>query len=146
VLVAGELRQLATPRELVARPADWFVASFTGANLLRGNARRTGNERTLVRLESGEEIYSADEAEGEVGVVVYPWEIAIGRDSEAGSDNVIRGEIRSIAHVGDRVRVQVGPLTAELVAASLDHLGLAPGTVVVASFKANGTRLVPPGH
>ena len=38
VLVAGSLRQLAPPAELVASPADAFVAAFTGANLLHGTA------------------------------------------------------------------------------------------------------------
>ena len=36
MIVEGRLRQVATPGELVAHPADIFVASFTGANLLRG--------------------------------------------------------------------------------------------------------------
>ena len=36
VLVQGRLRQLGTPAELVASPADPFVASLTGANVLRG--------------------------------------------------------------------------------------------------------------
>ena len=40
VVVEGRLRQLGTPAELVARPQDAFVASFTGANLLRGRALR----------------------------------------------------------------------------------------------------------
>ena len=40
VIVEGKLRQFASPQELVSRPADGFVASFTGANLLRGTARR----------------------------------------------------------------------------------------------------------
>ncbi len=44
VLVDGTLRQFASPQELVSHPADAFVASFTGANLLRGTART--NERT----------------------------------------------------------------------------------------------------
>ena len=44
VLVDGELRQLATPSELVDRPTDAFVASFTGANLLRGNAPALDDE------------------------------------------------------------------------------------------------------
>ena len=30
VIVDGRLRQLASPQELVAQPADAFVASFTG--------------------------------------------------------------------------------------------------------------------
>ena len=37
--VDGKLRQLATPAALVARPADAFVGSLTGANLLPGRAR-----------------------------------------------------------------------------------------------------------
>ena len=40
VIVEGRLRQTGTPGELVAEPADAFVASFTGANLLNGYARR----------------------------------------------------------------------------------------------------------
>ena len=48
VLVDGSLRQLAAPQEMVAHPADGFVASFTGANLLHGIARpgRTGSRRS----------------------------------------------------------------------------------------------------
>jgi molybdopterin-binding protein len=41
------------------------------------------------------------------------------------------------------VRVRVGPLTAEITAASAERLALRPGDVVFASFKASGTRLVP---
>ena len=37
---------------------------------------------------------------------------------------MIRGEIRSIAHVGNRVRVRVGPVTAEVTEASVEKLGL----------------------
>ncbi len=39
VIIDGTLRQLASPQEMVAHPADGFVASFTGANLLHGIAR-----------------------------------------------------------------------------------------------------------
>jgi molybdate transport system ATP-binding protein len=139
VLVEGRLRQLAPPPQLVARPADAFVAAFTGANLLYGTARRDG-ALTIVQLESGEEIRSADEAEGPVGVVVYPWEVLLGAVAQA--DNAIRGEVRSIAHVGNRVRVHVGPLTAEVTAATLEQLGLRVGATAVASFTALGTRLI----
>ena len=144
VLVDGRLRQLATPQQLVARPADAFVASFIGANLLRGTAQQAGDGLTLVRLESGEGVYSVDPAEGEVGVVVQPWEVVLGRSHRGDpAVNEIRGEIRSVAHVGNRVRVQVGPLTAELTGEPDDPIELAPGTAVVASFAVSGTRLVP---
>src|SRR4029450_5213643 len=58
VIVDGKLRQFGRSSELVDRPTDAFVASFTGANLLRGVARRLDNDMTLVQLESGELVYS----------------------------------------------------------------------------------------
>ena len=146
VLVDGSLRQLASPAELVARPRDGFVAAFTGANLLHGRARRDGGSLTTVRLESGDEVFSADEAEGEVGVVVYPWEVSVSRTHEAelGSAlNVVRGEVGSVVEVANRVRVRVGPLTAEVTTASAERLELGRGGVAYATFKATGTRLVP---
>src|SRR3954469_14958614 len=77
VIVEGTLRQLASPQELVSSPADAFVASFTGANVLRGVAARAGDGLTRVRLESGETVISTDAAVGEVEVVVYPWDVAL---------------------------------------------------------------------
>jgi ABC-type sulfate/molybdate transport systems ATPase subunit len=144
VIVDGKLRQLATPEELVASPADTFVASLTGANLLHGVVETRHDELTLVRLDSGERIYSTDAASGDVGVVVYPWEITVGRVPQQGSAlNVIAGDIRSVVHVGSRVRVRIGPVTAEVTAASASALDLAGGGAAVATFKATGTRLLP---
>jgi molybdate transport system ATP-binding protein len=144
VLVDGTLRQFASPQELVSHPADAFVASFTGANLLRGTAHKREDDLTLVELEGGTTVYSTDYAEGPVGVVVYPWDVAVGHQHQPDSAmNVIEDTIRSVVHVGNRVRVRIGPVTAEVTEASVERLGLTPGTRVVASFKATGTRLVP---
>jgi molybdate transport system ATP-binding protein len=144
VIVDGRLRQFATPNELVDRPADAFVASFTGANLLRGTARRLDDDITAVQLETGEIVYSTDRAEGHVGVVVYPWEVSIGRVHHQDSAmNLIEGEVRSVVAVGNRVRVRIGPITAEVTASSADKLELDRGGTAFATFKATGTRLVP---
>jgi molybdopterin-binding protein len=146
VLVDGELRQLGTPRELVSQPADPFVASFTGANLLHGAVELHDDGVTRVRLASGEVVYSTDRADGEVGVVVYPWDVSIGRvHADDSAMNLVQGEVASVAHVGNRVRVRVGPLTAEVTEASAERLDLTVGSRVYASFKATGTRLVPLG-
>jgi molybdate transport system ATP-binding protein len=143
VIVDGKLRQLATPDELVRNPADTFVASFTGANLMRGRARLGENGLTVIRLDGGQTIFSTDAVEGDVGVVVYPWEISIARVQQAGSAlNLIDDEVRSIVYVGNRVRVKVGPVIAEVTNASVDQLGLELGQRVLATFKATGTRLV----
>ena len=144
VLVEGQLRQIGAPEELVSRPADPFVASFTGANLLRGHAELLDYGLTSIRLETGEVVYSTDRARGEVGVVVYPWDVSVGRVHVDGSAlNLVAGEVTSVVPVGNRVRVRIGPLTAEVTAASAEKLELARGGTVYASFKATGTRLVP---
>ncbi len=143
VVVDGQLRQLASPQDLVSRPADAFVAAFTGANLLRGIGSPGRDDLTEIRLESGELIFSADRAEGPVGVVVYPWEVSVGHVHQPDSaQNVIEGEIRSLVHVGNRVRVRIGPITAEVTVGSVAKLELEVGGRAVASFKATGTRLV----
>jgi molybdate transport system ATP-binding protein len=142
VIVDGTLRQLASPAELVARPADAFVASFTGANLLHGVATRADG-LTEVRLAGGERVFSTDDATGEVGVVVYPWEIAVSREPTHDSPlNVVRGDVGSVFEVGNRVRVRIGPVTAEVTSSSVERLELERGGVAYATFKATGTRLV----
>jgi ABC-type sulfate/molybdate transport systems ATPase subunit len=146
VIIDGRLRQYGPPQDLVANPADVFVASFTGANVVRGVARRGEGELTVIELESGHRVYSTDEGNGQVGVVVYPWEVSIGHTHAPDSAmNVIEDAVRSIVHVGNRVRVKIGPVTAEVTEPSWEKLALGPGAPAVASFKATGTRIVSSG-
>ena len=71
---------------------------------------RYEGELTEIVLEGGERIFSTDEAEGDVGVVVYPWEVSVARaHADDSALNVIRGEVGSVVEVGNRVRVRVGP-------------------------------------
>ena len=91
-------------------------------------------------LDAGGSAFSTDQAEGRVGLAVYPWEVALARTESADSAvNHVRGEVRSLVALGNRVRVRVGPLTAEVTAASAERLALAEGERVVASFKATAT-------
>ncbi len=144
VLVGGKLVQLGAPADLVARPADPFVASFTGGNLIPGIASRREGGLTEIVLETGGFLYSTDGLEGRVGVVVHPWEVSVAREPPGDSTlNHVRAPIVAMTPAGNRVRVRVGPLVAELTAASAERLGLEPGVVAVASFKATAARLVP---
>ena len=144
VMVAGRIVQIGTAAELLAHPVDAFVAEFAGGNVLLGHARPLANGLTEVALEAGPRVVSTDAADGAVGVVVYPWEIALARRlPEDSSLNHVEDAIASLIPVGNRIRVRVGPLTAEVTAASADRLGLREGETVVASFKATGTRLLP---
>ena len=142
-LTDGRVRQIGTPSELVAAPADAFVASFTGANVLAGVARPGADGLTEVALAGGGVVYSVDEALGDVEVAVYPWDVSISREQPHDSAlNHVHGPITSLVVVGNRARVQVGGLVGEVTAASVERLGLAERDVVMASFKAAATRLV----
>jgi molybdate transport system ATP-binding protein len=145
VLRDGRLLQLGTPAELVDSPADPFVASLTGGNLLPGRAQSVANGLTAVVLEAGGTVLSTETGAGRVGVVVQPWEVTLARTATVDDSalNHLPGVVASVFPFGNRVRVRVGPLTAEVSAASADRLRLAPGETVVASFKATAARLVP---
>jgi molybdate transport system ATP-binding protein len=143
VLVDGRLRQTGSPADLVAAPADPFVASFTGANLLHGRADGTRGGTTGVRLDDGTVIATSDDGDGAVTLAVYPWDITISRSRPDDSAmNVIAGSIMGITELGDRARVTIGHLTAEITVDSRRRLALEPGQNAFASFKATGTRIV----
>jgi molybdate transport system ATP-binding protein len=151
VVVEGQLRQTGTPGELVAAPSDPFVASFTGANLLHGRAEPSSDpassDATRVRLADGTLLTTADTGRGDVVLAVYPWDVTIATTAPNDSAmNLVSGPIGSIAELGNRVRVTIGPLSAEITADSLHRLGLEVGQQAFASFKATGTRIVANGQ
>jgi molybdate transport system ATP-binding protein len=142
VLVEGRVVQDGSAEELIARPANAFVAELAGGNLVQGMAHLRRDGLTEVVLESGDVIVSSDVAVGPVGVVIHPWEISIARaEPEDSAQNHIRARIESIVPIGNRQRVRIGPVTAEITAASADELGLEESQIVVATFKATATRL-----
>jgi ABC-type sulfate/molybdate transport systems ATPase subunit len=144
VIRDGQILQLGTPGELVAVPVDPFVASFTGALLLPGSAVGSRNGLTEVALDAGYTAWSADSASGRVNVAVYPWDVSLGAVAEDDSRlNHLTAPVTSIAPMGNRVRVTVGPVVAEITGASAERLDLRPGGTVTASFKATSTRLFP---
>lgn len=143
VIERGRIVQEGAPEDLVARPANGFVASLTGANLLTGAARRDG-ALTAVTLDGGGVVYSGDQLVGRVGVVVHPAEVTLARaEPDDSALNRVRGPVLSLVRLPGRVRVRVGPLTAEVTPRSADRLALREGEPAVAVFKASGTRLVP---
>jgi molybdate transport system ATP-binding protein len=144
VLVEGRILQLGASEELVSTPSDAFVASFTGANLLHGVARAGRDGLTEVTLDAGGTVWTSEAGSGRVAVAVYPWEVSVSRDMPDDSAvNHLRAPVVSVVALGNRARVRVGPLTAEVTEASARRLALGEGEVVVASFKATGARLLP---
>ena len=144
VISEGRILQVGSPTDLVALPTDAFVASFTGATLLPGQTVETHDGLTRVALDGGLVLWSADDASGPVNVALYPWEVSLGSATPDDSrQNHVSGPVISLAPMGNRVRVRVGPFVAEITSASAERLDLRPGTVVTASFKATAARLFP---
>jgi molybdate transport system ATP-binding protein len=144
VVSEGRVLQLGPPTELVAVPRDAFVASFTGATVLPGQAVETRDGLTRVALDGGVSLWSSDSASGSVNVAVYPWDVSVGTHVPDDSRmNHVSAAVVSVAPTGNRVRVRVGPIVAEITAASAERLGLRPGGVAVASFKATAARVFP---
>ena len=149
VMDAGRIVQRGSASQLASVPASAFVADFTGAVVLTGVARPGVAGLTVVDLDGGGTITSTDSATGAVAASIYPWEIAIEPVSApppAGSPrNHVRATVESCTTIGNRARLGLSgaqPLTAELTLASAQQLSLAPGTPVVATWKATATRLV----
>ena len=144
VISDGTILQLDTPAELVAVPRDAFVASFSGATVLPGHVVESQDGLSHVALDDGLSLWSADGGTGPVNLAVYPWDVSLGTHVPDDSRmNHVRAAVVSVAPMGNRTRVRVGPIVAEITAASAERLDLRPGVVAVASFKATAARLFP---
>ena len=147
VLEHGHVVQRGTPRELAASPASAFVADFTGASVLLGDARDAGDGLAEVVLDGGGIVFSTDAARGGVAASVQPWDVSLEPASErphGSAQNRLRGRVIGIVPLGSRVRVALETpqlLTAEVTEPAVRSLGLAPGVEVMATWKATATRL-----
>jgi ABC-type sulfate/molybdate transport systems ATPase subunit len=138
VIVDGRLRQEGTAAELVAHPADAFVASFTGGNLLPGHA----DGGLEVALDAGGVVRAAEPASGRVGVAVYPWEVGIALQAPGDGLNGLSGTVQGLAPEGSRVRLRIGEVVVERPAEEIERLALAPGTTAWATFAPEAVRIV----
>jgi molybdate transport system ATP-binding protein len=138
VMVDGRLRQEGTAAELVAHPADAFVASFTGGNLLPGRA----DGGVEVALDAGGVVRAVEPASGRVGVAVYPWEVGIALQAPEHGLNALPGTVHGLAPEGSRVRLRIGEVVVERPAEEVERLTLEPGTTAWATFPPEAVRIV----
>jgi len=116
------------------------VAEFAGTNSLPGIAHGS-----VVQLDRGGSVRLAGELHGRVAVLVAPWEITLGLTppTDTSALNHLEGLVERVSVQGNRARVRVGGLTAEVTPGSVERLGIRPGVKVVASWKATSTRVIP---
>ena len=140
VVLDGRLHQLGTSAELLERPADAFVASLTGSNLLTGTATPLPGGGAEVLLDNGSTLIAAEAGSGRVGVAVHPWDVEPAHVAPQGdARNAVPGTIGATTLHGGRSRVRVGELLAETSAPE----ELVRGAPAFAVFAPEDVRLVP---
>jgi ABC-type Fe3+/spermidine/putrescine transport system ATPase subunit len=137
VMDQGVVIQEGTPQELVANPRSAFVADFSGTNYF--TADKIGELEGLVHYQVlgwGEPMLSVHHGQGELSLMIHPWDITLTKEKPVDKDrNIIFGQIVSLLIYGNRVRVDIEgviPLTIELLSREFEDLGLKEGELVYA--------------
>jgi ABC-type sulfate/molybdate transport systems ATPase subunit len=111
VVEQGLVTQEGSVRDLLEAPATPFVARFTGMNVL---------------------------ARGEHGAVaVAPWQLTLSRET---ADGATVRTVESSVLLGNRIRVSLGDLVAELDHAAAERLALSPGDRVAVNWPVDAER------
>jgi multiple sugar transport system ATP-binding protein len=140
VMDSGKLRQLGSPREVFARPANTFVANFIGStpmNLLPGKVTTSG--AVAVAGGSLPATTSSTPADAEVTVGIRPEYLTLSTGDVAGP--VLRGEVVVAENLGTQSLVSVdcdGTLIGVTVPEESEP---APGTPVVITAPASRVLL-----
>ena len=144
VVVAGRLRQIGTAVELVDHPADPFVVSLTGGNLLTGTARELdgGRQRDPARRRDDRALGAARVRSRRRRGLSVGGQPSARRARRTATVNAITAPISALAPEGGRMRVRVGSLTAEGPREELERLGLRRGEAASASFSPADARLI----
>ncbi|MCW2849512.1 MAG: transporter related protein [Marmoricola sp.] len=137
VLEDGRVVEEGPTAQVVGRPRSPFAARIAGLNMVRGTRDGDG-----VRGPDGVRVEGlADEAvpDGEPAVAVFrPSAVGVYRRPPGGSPrNVLDVTITELEPVGEQIRVRTAGLSADVTAAAVAELDLAPGTRVVFTVKAS---------
>ncbi len=153
VMIGGRIRQIGAPSDIFGAPADEEVAAFVGVETMIP-ATVTGDEAGLLTLTAAGHAIEAIAVPGsfrDALVCLRPEDISIAPGGEAtpgSARNKLPGVVTRIVPSGADARIEIDcgfPLIARITRRSVDELSLAPGTRVVASFKATAVHLIPKG-
>ena len=152
VLMGGRVRQVGTPEEVFATPVDEEVATFVGVEtIVAGRVRSLKDGLALVDV-AGQVVEVATDGDpgSDVLVCLRPEDVVLSpaqdHPSPTSARNRLPAVVRRILPAGPHVRVQLDAgfgMMAIITKQSLEELSLAPGSQVVASFKATAVHLIP---
>ncbi|TDO59683.1 multiple sugar transport system ATP-binding protein [Kribbella sp. VKM Ac-2571] len=130
VMDSGKLRQLGSPREVFARPANTFVANFIGStpmNLLPGKV--TADGAVTVAGGSLPATTSSTPADAEVTVGIRPEYLTLSTGDVSGP--ALRGEVVVVENLGTQSLVSVDCAGTLIGVTVPEETEPAPGTPVV---------------
>jgi len=141
VLEAGRVLQVGRPEAIQRSPADAVVAALTGANVLSGQAVRSG-AGARVRIRGGGELLSAVPAEGPVQIAVHPWTLVRAEAGEAGLSDTVTAVHRD----GGRLVVRMTRLIVHLpVGSGAQAPAVEPGNVLTLRAAPEDVIVLPGG-
>ena len=137
VVEDGRVVEEGPTAQVLARPRSDFAARIAGLNMVRGTLEGRG-----VRAADGllvEGLAEEPIRPGEDAVAVFrPSAVGVYRQPPGGSPrNVLDVTITDLEPRGDQVRIRSGQLSADVTAAAVADLDLAPQTPVLFAVKAS---------
>lgn len=152
VIIGGRIRQVGAPSEVFASPVDEEVAAFVGIETIApGRVRSLKRGLALVDvLGQVVEVAAESEAGSDVLVCLRPEDVVLSSAEDhpgpTSARNRLPAVVRRILPAGPHARVELDAgfgMVALITKQSLEELALAPGSRVVASFKATAVHLIP---
>jgi molybdate transport system ATP-binding protein len=151
VLERGRITQSGALASILGAPGSAYIAEFLGVNLFEGEVvGRPGSGTAQVAIGDARLVIPDPGAAERVRLILHPREVVLSLGPPEGSArNRLSGAIREIAPEpphGDTLRVtlaSVPPVTAQVTRSAAEELGLVPGMVVIASFKATSLQVSP---
>jgi len=149
VLREGRIVQCGPAAEVINRPADAFVAEFVGMEaVLSGRVEGAGHGEFRVAAGGGVVVAAGEAVPGEeVRIGIRPENVTLSAQAEAHSSarNSFPATVTRIVPRGPFFKVELDCgffLAAYVTPVSLEELGLAEGSRVVARFKATAVHLL----
>jgi tungstate transport system ATP-binding protein len=150
VMIEGRIKQSGPPADVFSAPADEQTAAFVGIETIVPAAvidRADGLVRLRVGSHEVEAIADGTFTEGLV--CLRPEDVTLSSAAEHAPDsarNRLPGRVTRIVTGGADARVEIDcgfRVIARVTRRSLDDLGVAAGSSVIASFKATAVHLIP---
>ena len=135
----GRIQQLAPPSELYERPQNSFVAQFIGENnTLDGVVAEMGEDRCVVKLDSGEVIDAVPVNVSKVGdrtkVSIRPERVEVDTKKLGPNAHTLKAEVLEFIYMGDifRTRLRVAGIDDFIIKTrnSPDQVKLTPGSTI----------------